>query len=93
MKTKIIYPRCKLCLFSFPCVRDAANNSNAAEFVCRVVVFVNRGEKIKQLFQQPDIITTGIDEVSTTAKPLVRELRKVPAKLKELMEMIPHQEA
>ncbi|KAK4419302.1 putative threonine aspartase [Sesamum alatum] len=32
--------------------------------------YVKRGERIGQLFQQPDIVTTSIDEVSTTAKPL-----------------------
>ncbi|KAL1549883.1 K(+) efflux antiporter 2, chloroplastic, variant 2 [Salvia divinorum] len=37
------------------------------------IIYVNRGERIKQLYQQPDIITTGIDEVSTTAKPLINE--------------------
>ncbi|KAH6817883.1 K+ efflux antiporter 2 [Perilla frutescens var. frutescens] len=56
------------------------------------ILYVNRGEKVSQLFQQPDIITTGIDEVSTTAKPLVQQIRKLPAKLKKLMEMLPHQE-
>ncbi|XP_042053882.1 K(+) efflux antiporter 2, chloroplastic-like [Salvia splendens] len=56
------------------------------------IIYVNRGERIKQLYQQPDIITTGIDEVSTTAKPLVREIKKFPTKMKKLMEMIPHQE-
>ncbi|KAL3649543.1 K(+) efflux antiporter 1, chloroplastic [Castilleja foliolosa] len=54
--------------------------------------YVNGGEKFRQLYQQPDIITSSIDEVSTTAKPLVRKIRKLPAKLKKLMEMIPHQE-
>ncbi|KAL3618654.1 K(+) efflux antiporter 2, chloroplastic [Castilleja foliolosa] len=54
--------------------------------------YVNGGEKFRQLYQQPDIITSSIDEVSTTAKPLVRQIRKLPAKMKKLMEMIPHQE-
>ncbi|GFP93020.1 k(+) efflux antiporter 2 chloroplastic [Phtheirospermum japonicum] len=54
--------------------------------------YVNGGEKFRQLYQQPDIITSSIDEVSTTAKPLVRQIRKLPAKLKKLVEMIPHQE-
>ncbi|KAK4411364.1 K(+) efflux antiporter 2, chloroplastic [Sesamum angolense] len=38
-----------------------------------VAFYVKRGERIGQLFQQPDIITTSIDEVSTTAKPLITE--------------------
>ncbi|KAG6427129.1 hypothetical protein SASPL_111369 [Salvia splendens] len=52
---------------------EDANISNAAEIDCRAIIYVNRGERIKQLYQQPDIITTGIDEVSTTAKPLINE--------------------
>ncbi|KAL7158676.1 hypothetical protein ABFS83_02G159900 [Erythranthe nasuta] len=54
--------------------------------------YVKGGEKFVQLFQQPDIITTSIDEVSTTARPLVRQIRNLPVKMKKLMEMIPHQE-
>ncbi|KAK6162395.1 hypothetical protein DH2020_002236 [Rehmannia glutinosa] len=38
-----------------------------------VAFYVNRGERFAQLYQQPEIITTSIDEVSTTAKPLVNE--------------------
>ncbi|KAK4418660.1 K(+) efflux antiporter 2, chloroplastic [Sesamum alatum] len=57
-----------------------------------VAFYVKRGERIGQLFQQPDIVTTSIDEVSTTTKPLVRQIRKLPAKMKKLMEMLPHQE-
>ncbi|KAG6430141.1 hypothetical protein SASPL_108203 [Salvia splendens] len=57
----------------FPCVREDANIFNAAEIDCRAIIYVNRGERIKQLYQQSDIITTGVDEVSTTAKPLINE--------------------
>ncbi|XP_075478679.1 K(+) efflux antiporter 2, chloroplastic-like isoform X2 [Primulina tabacum] len=57
-----------------------------------ITLYMNRGEKISQLFQQPDIITTSIDEVSTTAKPLVRKLRNLPQKMKKIMDMLPHQE-
>ncbi|KAG8363331.1 hypothetical protein BUALT_Bualt19G0011300 [Buddleja alternifolia] len=38
-----------------------------------IAFYVKRGEKVAQFFQQPDIITTSIDEVSTTAKPLINE--------------------
>ncbi|KAL0428901.1 UNVERIFIED_CONTAM: K(+) efflux antiporter 2, chloroplastic [Sesamum radiatum] len=38
-----------------------------------VAFYVKRGERIGRLFQQPDIITTSIDEVSTTTKPLISE--------------------
>ncbi|KAG9152702.1 hypothetical protein Leryth_019262 [Lithospermum erythrorhizon] len=57
-----------------------------------ITFYMKRSEKISQLFQQPEIVTTSIDEVSTNAKPLVRKIRQLPKKFKELMEMLPHQE-
>ncbi|CAA0842603.1 K(+) efflux antiporter 2- chloroplastic [Striga hermonthica] len=57
-----------------------------------IAFYVKRRERFHQLFHQPDIISTSIDEVSTSAKPLVKEIRKLPAKVKKLMEMLPHQE-
>ncbi|CAN4125706.1 unnamed protein product [Withania somnifera] len=60
--------------------------------VAGIAFYVNRSERIFRSFQQPDIITTSIDEVSTNARPLVRQIRKLPKKLKKLMEMLPHQE-
>ncbi|KAM3378718.1 K(+) efflux antiporter 2, chloroplastic isoform X1 [Capsicum galapagoense] len=57
-----------------------------------IAFYANRSERIFQSFQQPDIITTSIDEVSTNTRPLVRQIRKLPKKLKTLMERIPHQE-
>ncbi|KAL5994459.1 K(+) efflux antiporter 2, chloroplastic [Asimina triloba] len=56
-------------------------------------VFVsNRLERSFPLLQQTDAITTGIEEVTSTAKPLVREIRRFPKRMKKLIEMIPHQE-
>ncbi|XAR63118.1 hypothetical protein NMG60_11022948 [Bertholletia excelsa] len=57
-----------------------------------VAVYVNHKERISQLYMQPDIITTSIDEVSSNAKPLVHQIRKLPKRVKKLMEMLPHQE-
>ncbi|CAL5331613.1 unnamed protein product [Camellia sinensis] len=57
-----------------------------------IAFYTNRVERINQLFLQPDIITAGIDEVSSNTKPLIRQIRKLPKRVKELMEMIPHQE-
>ncbi|KAJ8565378.1 hypothetical protein K7X08_007954 [Anisodus acutangulus] len=57
-----------------------------------IAFYASRSERISQWFQQPDIITTSIDEVSTNARPLVRQIRKLPNKLKRLMERLPHQE-
>ncbi|KAL5215531.1 hypothetical protein ABZP36_006932 [Zizania latifolia] len=53
--------------------------------------FLNRAEKSSQLFQQQDI-STSIEEVTSTAKPLVREIRKIPKRVKKLIELLPYQE-
>ncbi|KAL3536847.1 hypothetical protein ACH5RR_000213 [Cinchona calisaya] len=60
--------------------------------VAGVVFYVKRVDRFPPLFQQPDITTSSIDEVSTNAKPLVQQIRKLPKKVKKLMEMLPHQE-
>ncbi|CAK9168011.1 unnamed protein product, partial [Ilex paraguariensis] len=57
-----------------------------------IAFYANRKDTINQLFQQPDIITTSIDEVSSNTKPLVRQIRKLPKRIKTFMEMLPHQE-
>ncbi|KAL8554311.1 hypothetical protein ACS0TY_002482 [Phlomoides rotata] len=57
-----------------------------------IAYYAKWGEQVTQLFQQPDIITTSMDEVSTTTRPLVRNIRKLPQKIKKLMEMLPQQE-
>ncbi|XP_048421937.1 K(+) efflux antiporter 2, chloroplastic-like [Pyrus x bretschneideri] len=54
--------------------------------------YANRAERATQLLQQPDVMTTSIEEVSSSAKPLVRELQKLPRRFKKLIDMIPHQE-
>jgi hypothetical protein len=53
--------------------------------------FFNRVEKSNQSFQQPGI-TTSIEEVTSTAKPIVREIRQFPQRIKKLIELLPHQE-
>ncbi|CAN6711105.1 unnamed protein product [Malus baccata var. baccata] len=54
--------------------------------------YANRAERATQLLQQPDVKTTSIEEVSSSAKPLVRELQKLSRRFKKLIDMIPHQE-
>uniref|UniRef100_A0A5B7BS99 RCK N-terminal domain-containing protein n=1 Tax=Davidia involucrata TaxID=16924 RepID=A0A5B7BS99_DAVIN len=61
-------------------------------FGAGIAFYANRAERTSQLFQQPDIITTSIDEVSSNAKPLVRQIRKLPKRIKKLIEKLPHQE-
>ncbi|KAK1382042.1 hypothetical protein POM88_019777 [Heracleum sosnowskyi] len=57
-----------------------------------VTFYATCTEKVSQIFQQPDIITASMDEVSSNSKPVFRQLRKLPEKLKILMDKIPHQE-
>ncbi|KAK9058938.1 hypothetical protein SSX86_021555 [Deinandra increscens subsp. villosa] len=54
--------------------------------------YAKREEHIYQLLRQTDIITTSIDEVSSNAKPWVKRIRKLPKRVKKLIEMLPHQE-
>lgn len=55
------------------------------------VFFFSRAQKSNQLFQQPGI-ATSIEEVSSTAEPIVREIRQIPKRIKKLIELLPHQE-
>ncbi|GMP43385.1 hypothetical protein CsSME_00012761 [Camellia sinensis var. sinensis] len=48
-----------------------------------IAFYTNRVERINQLFLQPDIITAGIDEVSSNTKPLIRQIRKLPKRVNE----------
>ncbi|GMH21709.1 hypothetical protein Nepgr_023551 [Nepenthes gracilis] len=57
-----------------------------------VTYYINRAEKGTQLFQQPDVITTSIEEVSSYSKPLIQQIQKLPKRLKKLMQMLPQQE-
>ncbi|XP_010107615.2 K(+) efflux antiporter 2, chloroplastic [Morus notabilis] len=61
-------------------------------FGAGVTFYANRVERSTQLLQQPDVISTTIEEVSLSAKPVVRQLRKIPKRIKKLIEMLPHQE-
>ncbi|KAI7736541.1 hypothetical protein M8C21_020615 [Ambrosia artemisiifolia] len=54
--------------------------------------FYAKQERIGKIFQQPNIITTNLDEVSSNAQPIVRQIKKLPEKVKEIFEMLPHQE-
>ncbi|KAL0732235.1 hypothetical protein Bca4012_008444 [Brassica carinata] len=45
-----------------------------------------------QLLQQPDVISTSTEDVSSNKKALIRQVQKLPKRIKKLLEMIPHQE-
>ncbi|KAI3918664.1 hypothetical protein MKX01_041984 [Papaver californicum] len=53
---------------------------------------LNRAERNSLLLQQPDVITMGIEEVSSNAKPFICEIKRFPKRVKKLIDMIPHQE-
>ncbi|KAH1073668.1 hypothetical protein J1N35_025996 [Gossypium stocksii] len=57
-----------------------------------VAFYANQAERRAQLMQQPDAIITSIDDISLNAKPLMRQMKKIPKKLKELVAFLPHQE-
>ncbi|KAM7276294.1 hypothetical protein ACFE04_018160 [Oxalis oulophora] len=61
-------------------------------FGAGVAFYSKKADRSSQLLQQPDAITTSIEEASLNTKPLFREIRKLPKRIKELIAMIPHQE-
>ncbi|KAL5132893.1 K(+) efflux antiporter 2, chloroplastic [Glycine soja] len=57
-----------------------------------LVLYTNRTERSAQLLQQPEVIATTVEEVSSTAKPLVRELQELPRRIKNIIASLPDQE-
>ncbi|XP_027353500.1 K(+) efflux antiporter 2, chloroplastic-like [Abrus precatorius] len=57
-----------------------------------VALYANRAYKNSQLLPQADVIVTSVEEVSSSAKPLVRKLHKLPKKIKKIIASLPHQE-
>ncbi|KAK1360794.1 hypothetical protein POM88_045268 [Heracleum sosnowskyi] len=55
-----------------------------------VAFYATRNERVNQILQQTGITSTSIDEVSSNTKPLFRQLRKLPKKIKKLMDKLPH---
>ncbi|XP_042440554.1 K(+) efflux antiporter 2, chloroplastic-like [Zingiber officinale] len=50
----------------------------------------SRAERTSQLLHQPDVLS--IEEVASSTKPVVRAIRKLPKRLKKLIELLPQQE-
>lgn len=46
----------------------------------------------RALFAEPPTTTTSIEEVRQSARPLLKEIRKIPKRMKKLIEKLPHQE-
>ncbi|XP_061373535.1 K(+) efflux antiporter 1, chloroplastic-like isoform X2 [Gastrolobium bilobum] len=57
-----------------------------------VTFYANRAERSAQLLQQPEVIATTVEEVSSSAKPLVRQLQKLPMRIKKIIASLPDQE-
>ncbi|TVU16664.1 hypothetical protein EJB05_40239 [Eragrostis curvula] len=53
-------------------------------------LFLNRAQK-SQLLQQQGI-ATSIEKVTSTTKPIVREIKHIPKRVQKLIELLPHQE-
>ncbi|KAL5859759.1 hypothetical protein ACOSQ4_001055 [Xanthoceras sorbifolium] len=61
-------------------------------FGAGVAFYANRVERSTLQLQQPDVITTSFEEVSSNAKPFIQQMRKVPKRIKKLLDMLPQQE-
>ncbi|KAK7340228.1 hypothetical protein VNO77_20926 [Canavalia gladiata] len=57
-----------------------------------VAFYANRVERNSLLLPQADVLVTSVEEVSSSAKPLVRQLQKLPKKIKKIIASLPHQE-
>ncbi|KAJ0053383.1 hypothetical protein Pint_00390 [Pistacia integerrima] len=58
-----------------------------------VAFYANWVERNTLQLQQPDVITTSIEEVSSNTKPLIRQMQKLPLRIRKLLAMLPQQEA
>ncbi|KAK7274515.1 hypothetical protein RIF29_15607 [Crotalaria pallida] len=54
--------------------------------------YSNRAERNAKLLQQPEVVTSTVEEVSLSAKPLVRQLQKLPQRIKKIIASLPEQE-
>ncbi|XP_027334038.1 K(+) efflux antiporter 2, chloroplastic-like isoform X2 [Abrus precatorius] len=57
-----------------------------------VAFYANRAERSAQLLQQPEVIATTVEEVSSSAKPLVRQFQELPWRIKKIITSLPDQE-
>ncbi|XP_028770388.1 K(+) efflux antiporter 2, chloroplastic [Neltuma alba] len=57
-----------------------------------VAFYANRAERSSQLFQQPEVVGSSVEEVSSSAKPVVRQLQKLPKRIKKIIASLPQQE-
>jgi hypothetical protein len=62
------------------------------DFYFRATFYSNRAERSSQLLQQPEVITTTVEEVSSSARPLVRQLKELPNRIKKVIASLPDQE-
>ncbi|KAI4364744.1 hypothetical protein MLD38_020799 [Melastoma candidum] len=61
-------------------------------FGAGVTFVAKRVDRSDLLLQQPEVITVSIEEVSSHPKSLVRQLKRLPKRIKKLMAMLPQPE-
>lgn len=54
--------------------------------------YANRADRSSQLLRQPEVVATTVEEVSSSARPLVRQLQELPNRIKKVIASIPEQE-
>ncbi|CAH8273616.1 unnamed protein product [Arabidopsis lyrata] len=57
-----------------------------------LAIYSNGVGRNNQLLQQPNIVSTTAEDVSSSTKPLIRQVQKLPKRIKKLLEMFPQQE-
>ncbi|RYR61214.1 hypothetical protein Ahy_A04g018353 isoform D [Arachis hypogaea] len=62
------------------------------DYAVSVAIYANRGERTAQLLQQPEVIVTSVEEASSSAKPLVKQFKKLSKKIKKIIASLPQQE-
>jgi len=58
-------------------------------FYLRVSFYSNRVERNAQLLPQAYVIMSSVEEVSSSAKPLVRHIQKLPKEIKKVIASLP----
>ncbi|CAN0884089.1 K(+) efflux antiporter 2, chloroplastic [Linum grandiflorum] len=58
-----------------------------------VAFYTNRLDRSSQMLQRPEIVTSSVEEVPSSAKPVTVQIKKFSKKVKQLLAKLPHQEA
>lgn len=58
----------------------------------RLAFYANQVERKSQWLQQPTVVTTTAEEISSRAKPVIQQIQKLPERITKLLAMLPQQE-